>query len=88
MILLPIHVLGGICALLFGYTALAATKGATWHRKAGLGFVIAMIVMSLTGALMGALKLNGGNILAGTPKVFEAMIECLEPHIPAGLREV
>ena len=65
MILLPIHILGGMLALVFGYIALAVTKGAAWHRKAGIGFVIAMIVMSLTGALMGAIKFNRGNMLAG-----------------------
>ena len=88
MILLPIHVLGGICALLFGYTALAATKGATWHRKAGLGFVIAMIVMSLTGALMGALKLNGGNILAGTLTFYFVLTGILTVRPIPGARRI
>jgi myo-inositol-1(or 4)-monophosphatase len=40
------------------------------------------------GNLTGGEYRQRGNILAGTPKVFEAMIECLGPHIPAGLREV
>ena len=30
----------------------------------------------------------GGNVIAGAPKVFDAMIECLGQHVPAGLREV
>jgi len=66
MTLLPVHILGGMLALLFGYVALFATKGATVHRKSGMGFVIAMLAMSLTGALMAAMKLNRGNMLAGT----------------------
>lgn len=65
MVLLPVHILGGLFALLFGYTALSATKGATLHRTSGLGFVIAMIVMSLTGALIAALKPDRGSIIAG-----------------------
>ena len=66
MILLPIHILGGMFALLFGYTALFAIKGATVHRKAGMGFVIAMITMSLTGALIAAMKPDRGSMLAGS----------------------
>jgi uncharacterized membrane protein len=66
MILLPIHILGGMFALLFGYTALYAAKGAALHRKSGTGFVIAMIAMSLTGVLMSVMKFNRGNMLAGS----------------------
>ena len=65
MILLPLHILGGLFALLFGYTALYATKGATLHRKSGMGFVMAMIVMSLTGAFIASLKPDRGSIIAG-----------------------
>ena len=35
MTLLPVHILGGALALVFGYVALYATKGATLHRKSG-----------------------------------------------------
>jgi len=65
MILLPLHILGGLFALLFGYTALYATKGATLHRKSGMGFVMAMVVMSLTGAFIASLKPDRGSIIAG-----------------------
>jgi hypothetical protein len=36
MTLLPFHILAGILALLFGYVALYATKGATLHRRSGI----------------------------------------------------
>jgi len=88
MILLPIHILGGLFALDFGYVALFATKGATLHRKAGMGFVIAMIVMSLTGALMGALKLNGGNILAGTLTFYFVLTGILTVRPLPGARRI
>lgn len=39
------------------------------------------------GTLTGAEFRQGGNIIAGTPKVFEAMVECLDPHVPPGLRD-
>jgi uncharacterized membrane protein len=65
MVILPLHILGGILALLFGYAALIAAKGGTLHRKAGMGFVAAMVLMSLSGALIAAMKPDRGSILAG-----------------------
>jgi len=56
MTLLPFHILAGILALLFGYVALYATKGATLHRRSGMFFVYAMVTLSLSGALIDALK--------------------------------
>jgi uncharacterized membrane protein len=66
MILLPVHILGGMLALLFGYVALYAAKGASLHRKMGMGFVIAMITMSLTGAVIAAFKPDRGSMIAGS----------------------
>lgn len=37
--ILPIHILAGILALLFGYVALFAPKGGALHRKVGLFFI-------------------------------------------------
>ena len=53
--ILPIHILAGFLALVFGYVALYAAKGATLHRRSGLLFVCAMVVMSLLGAFISAL---------------------------------
>jgi hypothetical protein len=63
--ILPVHILGGALALLFGYLALSAAKGGTFHRRAGMAFVIAMIVMALTGAIVAAAKGDRGSIVAG-----------------------
>jgi len=41
----------------------------------------------LVGTLDGGEYKQGGNILAGTPRVFNALIEALGPHLPAELRE-
>ena len=65
MVILPVHILAGMLALAFGYFALFAKKGATVHRKAGMGFVIAMIVMSLSGAVIASVKPDRGSIIAG-----------------------
>jgi myo-inositol-1(or 4)-monophosphatase len=40
------------------------------------------------GTLTGGEYRQGGNVIAGTPKVYEAMVECLRPFVPAELREV
>src|SRR5262245_45320527 len=45
---LAVHVTAGTVALVTGYVAIAARKGATWHRRSGIVFVGAMIVMGLT----------------------------------------
>ncbi|HEY4644926.1 MAG TPA: inositol monophosphatase family protein [Steroidobacteraceae bacterium] len=38
------------------------------------------------GTLLGEDYKQGGNILAGAPKVFEALVEALRPDVPEGLR--
>ena len=52
MTLLPVHVLGGVVGVLSGFIALYALKGGSLHRKSGMVFVYAMLVMSLTGAVV------------------------------------
>jgi len=39
------------------------------------------------GTLLGEDYKQGGNILAGAPKVFEALVEALRPDVPEGLRD-
>jgi len=39
------------------------------------------------GTLSGGDYTQGGNVLCGTPKVYEAMVELLAPHLPQDLRE-
>src|SRR5512137_1413050 len=38
------------------------------------------------GTLTGQPYVQGGHVVAGTPKVYEALIECIGPHVPASLR--
>ena len=65
--ILPVHILAGMLALACGYVALYATKGATLHRRSGMLFVYAIVAMSLSGALMDALKTSriSVNVVAG-----------------------
>ena len=51
---LLVHVFAGALGLLSGYVALAVSKGAPLHRKAGMVFVYVMVTMAVTGALVSA----------------------------------
>jgi hypothetical protein len=52
--LLLIHIFAGVIAAISGATALFAPKGLRTHRLAGNIFFISMLVMSASGAYMGA----------------------------------
>jgi myo-inositol-1(or 4)-monophosphatase len=39
------------------------------------------------GTLTGAEYRQSGDVVAGTPKVYEALLELFAPHVPAELRE-
>jgi len=61
-----IHIVAGLLALVAGAIALYAAKGSKLHRKSGMIFVIAMLTMSSTGAVMAILiKPNRVNVTAG-----------------------
>src|SRR5687768_15966311 len=53
-ITLIIHIAAGGVGLIAGYIALYATKGNPLHRKAGMVFFVAMLVMGHLGALVAA----------------------------------
>lgn len=53
---LLIHISAGTLGLLSGYTALYSVKGETLHRRAGIAFVSAMLVMCFAGMLIAATK--------------------------------
>ena len=62
----PFHILAGGLAIVFGFIAMFAAKGGRVHRRLGMYFVYAMVVMALGGAVM-ALKPEGSptNVVAG-----------------------
>ena len=62
----PFHILAGGLAIVVGFIALFAAKGGNIHRRLGMYFVYATVVMSLGGALM-ALRPDGSptNVVAG-----------------------
>ena len=64
-IILPFHILAGVLALVFGYPALFAAKGGTLHRRSGMLFVLTMVMLSLTGALVAFLTSSSISVVAG-----------------------
>jgi uncharacterized membrane protein len=50
--LLPIHVAAGGLAIILGAVALSVKKGGTLHRRSGLLFVYAMLVMGTTASVL------------------------------------
>ncbi len=56
--LLPIQFAAGGLALVLGAVALLAKKGETIHRRSGLLFVCAMLVMGISAAILG--NVGGG----------------------------
>jgi uncharacterized membrane protein len=65
MILLPVHIVAAVLALAFGYVALFAAKGGPLHRRAGMFFVYAMVVMSLSAAYVAAITSVSTSVVAG-----------------------
>jgi hypothetical protein len=64
--LLPIHVAAGGLAIVLGAVALLANKGGTIHRRSGLLFVCAMLVMGFSASLLGLRKgPTDPNVFAG-----------------------
>jgi myo-inositol-1(or 4)-monophosphatase len=61
-----------------GLKAWDTAAGSLMIREAG----------GLIGTLDGGEYKQGGNIVAGNPRVFNALVEALAPHVPADLREI
>jgi uncharacterized membrane protein len=54
--LLPIHIAAGGFAMVLGTVALIVKKGGTLHRRSGMLFVYAMLVMGFSASILGFLK--------------------------------
>jgi uncharacterized membrane protein len=79
-----VHVVGGGLALVSGFVALYAAKGARTHRASGTLFVYAMLVMSLTGAAIAALHGTDGSVIAGVLTAYLVVTALTTVRTPAG----
>src|SRR5262245_2463121 len=64
--MLLLHIIAGLFGLTAGAVALATRKGAKLHRKSGMIFVYAMLVMSASGAAMAAMQPDRISVIAGS----------------------
>src|SRR5262245_12583051 len=55
-LLVPVHVLAGSLALVSGFVALYAAKGAPLHRRMGMVFVVVMLTMTTSGVVLAAVR--------------------------------
>jgi uncharacterized membrane protein len=69
--LLPVHVVAGGLALIFGFAALFVKKGGTLHRRSGMLFVYAMVVMGTTASILEFCQSAGvGNLVAALLSIY------------------
>ncbi len=68
--ILPIHIAGGGAAIVLGAVALAAPKGSTVHRRAGMLFVAAMLVMGFSASVLALQKGQSSNFLGGLTSAY------------------
>lgn len=81
---LAVHITAGALALIFGYTALFAAKGSALHRRSGLVFVYAMLVMATLGAVISALRGGEGSVIAGVMTCYLVITALSTVSRPAG----
>jgi myo-inositol-1(or 4)-monophosphatase len=81
----------GAASLDLAYVAAGRTDGFweiglnAWDTAAGT--LLITEAGGRIGTLSGGDYRQGGNVIAGTPKVYEALVECLGPFVPEALRE-
>ena len=81
----------GAAALDLAYVAAGRTDGFweiglnPWDTAAGT--LLITEAGGRVGTLTGGEFRQGGNVIAGTPKVFDAMVAALGPHVPEALRD-
>jgi uncharacterized membrane protein len=69
--LLPIHIVAGGLAVVLGAVALSVKKGGTLHRRSGMLFVYAMLVMAATASILEFLRSPAAtNLIAALMTVY------------------
>lgn len=90
-LILLVHIAGASIALAAGFVAIAAPKGAAWHRKSGMVFVYGMLTMAILAVFMSAVR--GGELLGNIPPGLFAIYlvvrgtKAVRPPGPAAARQ-
>lgn len=61
-----LHIAAGIAALILMWIPILSTKGAKLHRRAGMAYVVAMIIVAITALLVAAIRTQQ-TLAAGKP---------------------
>lgn len=77
-----LHILTGTVALISGALSFALTKGSNSHKKFGLVFVLSMVVMAISGALLAFLATEKLNMVAGLVTFYLVVTAYLTVHPP------
>ena len=64
------HITAGLLAIVAGFVALYAAKGAPVHRKIGLVFVYSLLVNAAAGTVLSITTLNRGNVMGGSMSMY------------------
>lgn len=72
--ILAIHILAGALALVLGYVALYSRKGATLHRRSGMLFVYAMLIMCAGGFTLAIAGANNWTAVNASAAVMTAYL--------------
>src|SRR6185436_19850680 len=83
MILLPIHIVGGLLSIISGFVALFAYKGAGLHRKSGMIFVFAMAALTTSGTVMAVVNRQPFNVVPGVLTFYLVLTGLLTVRRPA-----
>jgi hypothetical protein len=84
--LLPIHIVAGVIGLVSGAVALSARKGAYLHRKGGMIFVYAMLIVAITGTTMGLILAEMAAALPGALAFYLVLTSYLTVRRSVGLK--
>ena len=77
-----LHILAGTLALLSALMALTVTKGGNLHRRSGTAYVVAMLVMGLSGAAMAAAQGVTLSVVAGLLAAYLVVTGWLSVRFP------
>ncbi|MFL5574227.1 MAG: hypothetical protein ACJ78R_12015 [Gemmatimonadaceae bacterium] len=69
-ILLALHITAGSLAIIAGFIAIFALKGAVLHRRSGRIFVYSMLALGITGAIIATIRSQPANIVGGLLAVY------------------
>ncbi|HEU4805696.1 MAG TPA: hypothetical protein VFS91_07810 [Nitrobacter sp.] len=89
-VILIAHIFGGSLAIAAGFVAMTAPKGARWHRRSGMVFFYAMLLMATLAVLMAGVRgvAPAGNIAAGLLTIYLVVtgVQAVRPPGPPRIK--